>query len=337
MNEGGAAVVEVRRGGSVESRHRVSAALVDAQGRLVAHVGEPELVTFLRSAAKPLQALPLVADGVTEAFEFSDEELAICCASHSAEPKHVETVLRLLERIGCGEDDLECGPHLPFHAASAEALQREGRLPTRVHNNCSGKHTGMLAWARHSGAETAGYRTADHPVQLRIRREISHWTETPSERLQIAIDGCGVVTYAQPLAGMAGAFARLIAAAEEDAASPAGRVARAMTGKPYYVGGAGRLSTRLMQATGGRILAKYGAEAVMCLADRQRRWGVAVKVEDGAKRAVGPAVIEVLVQAGLLTDGEVQALDEDHVPPVSNTRGEIVGELRATFRLKGGA
>lgn len=335
MNER-SAVVEVRRGGSVESRHRVSAALVDAQGRLVAHVGDPALVTFLRSAAKPLQALPLVADGVTEAFEFSDEELAICCASHSAEPKHVETVLQLLERIGCCEDDLECGPHLPFHPESAEALLREGRRPTRVHNNCSGKHTGMLAWARHSGVETVGYRTADHPVQLRIRREISHWTATPSERLEIAVDGCGVVTYAQPLSGMAGAFARLIATAEDDPASPAGRVARAMTGQPYYVGGAGRLSTRLMQATGGRILAKYGAEAVICLADRERHWGAAVKVEDGAKRAVGPAVIEVLVQASLLNDDEVQALDEDHVPPVTNTRGEIVGELRATIRLKGG-
>ncbi len=335
MNEQGA-VVEVRRGGLVESRHRVSAALVDAQGRLVAHVGDPELITFLRSAAKPLQALPLVADGVTEAFGFSDEELAVCCASHSAEPDHVETVWRLLERIGCGEDDLECGPHLPFHLPSAEALLRHGQQPTRVHNNCSGKHTGMLAWARHTGAETAGYRAADHPVQLRIRREIVEWTGTPSERLQIAVDGCGVVTYAQPLFGMAGAFARLIAAAEDDPASPAGRVTGAMTGKPYYVGGTGRLSTRLMEATRGRLLAKYGAEAVMCLADRERRWGAAVKVEDGAKRAVGAAVIEFLAQAGILNDAEVQALDDDHVPSVTNTRGEIVGVLRATIQLRGG-
>ncbi len=150
------------------------------------------------------------------------------------------------------------------------------------------------------------------------------------------MDGCGVVTYAQPLSGMAGAFARLIAAAEDDPASPAGRVTRAMTGRPYYVGGTGRLSTRIMEATRGRILAKYGAEAVMCLADRERRWGAAVKVEDGAKRAVGAAVIEFLAQAAILNQAEVQALDDDHVPAVTNTRGEIVGELRATIQLKGG-
>ncbi len=331
----GVGIVEVRRGGLVESRHRVSAALIDEQGRLLAHVGDPELVSFFRSAAKPFQALPLVADSVTEAFAFSDAELAICCASHSGEPLHVETVLGLLRRVGCSEDDLECGPHPPFHQPSAEALRREGRPPTRVHNNCSGKHTGMLAWSRHMGVETVGYRRADHPVQLRIRRQIAELTGTPSDRLQAAVDGCGVVTYAQPLNGMAAAFARLVGSAERDAASPAGRVVRAMTGQPYYVGGSGRLSTRLMQTTGGRLLAKYGAEAVMCLADRERRWGAAVKIEDGQKRAVGPAVVEFLAQAGLLSEGEQQALGEEHVTPVLNTRGEVVGELRARLRLAG--
>lgn len=329
-----AGLVKVTRGGVVESVHRVSAAAVDARGRLVAHLGDPQLMTFFRSAAKPFQALPLVADGVAHAYDMSDAELAVCCASHSGEPAHVEAVASLLRRIGCEEADLECGAHPPFHKPSAEALQREGRLPGRIHNNCSGKHVGMLAWSRHHGIETVGYRRMDHPVQIRIAREISSWTGTPGPQLKKAIDGCGVVTFAQPLNGMAGAFARLMAAALSDPASPAGRVVGAMTGEPYYVGGTGRLSTRLMRVTGGRVLAKYGAEAVMCMANRERGLGVAIKIEDGAKRAVGPAVVELLTQLDLLTAAERRELDDRHTEAVTNTRGEVVGEIVPSFRVR---
>ena len=329
-----AAIVQVTRGGVVESIHRVSAAVVDAHGRLVAHLGDPQMLTFFRSAAKPFQALPLVADGVVDAYEMTDAELAVCCASHSGEPAHVEVVVSLLKRIGCGEADLECGAHPPVHKPSAEALQREGRVPGPIHNNCSGKHAGMLAWSRHHGVETAGYRRIDHPVQVRIAHAIASWTGTRISQLKTVIDGCGVVTFAEPLNGMAGAFARLLAAALSDPTSPPGRVVRAMTGKPYYAGGTGRISTRLMEVTGGRLLAKYGAEAVMCMAERESGLGLALKIEDGAKRAVGPAVVELLTQLDLLTTAERQELDDRHTEPVTNTRGEVVGEIGPSFRVR---
>ena len=329
-----AAIVRVTRGGVVESVHRVSAAVVDARGRLIAHLGDPQMLTFFRSAAKPIQALPLVADHVADAYEMTDAELAVCCASHSGEPAHVEVVASLLARIGCGEADLECGAHPPLHKPSADALQREGQVPGRIHNNCSGKHAGMLAWSRYHGVETAGYRRIDHPVQARIAREIASWTGTRVSHLKTAIDGCGVVTFAQPLSGMAGAFARLLAVALSDPSSPPGRVMQAMTGKPYYAGGTGRLSTRLMEVTGGRLLAKYGAEAVMCMAERESGLGVAVKIEDGAKRAVGPAVVELLTQLSLLTAAERQGLDDLHTEGVTNTRGEVVGEIAPGFRVR---
>ena len=328
------AFVELQRGDVVESRHSVSAALVDAQGQLMAWVGDPELLTYFRSAAKPFQALPLVDDGAADAFGFSEAELAICCASHSGEPAHVRTVRSILGRIGCGEEDLECGAHPPFHQPSAEALRAEGRAPSRIHNNCSGKHSGMLAWARHAGKKTVGYPRADHPVQRRIRREIARWTGNPADELGTAIDGCGVITYAQPLNSMATAFARLVAAADHDSGSPAYRVTRAMTGEPYYVAGTGRLSTQLMETTDGRILAKGGAEGVFCAGDSVGGWGLALKVEDGRKRGVGPAVIEFMAQAELLDESELGRLEDHHVRSLTNTRGEVVGMIRPAFRIE---
>jgi L-asparaginase II len=328
------AVIEVTRGGRVESRHRVSAALVDERGELRAWVGDPDLLTFFRSAAKPLQALPVVADGAADAFQLSDAELAVCCASHSGEPAHVEAVRSILEKIGCAEQDLVCGPHPPFHEPAAEALRAEGVSPSRVHNNCSGKHSGMLAWSRHQGVDVSNYHEADHDVQRRICGEIGAWVGSTCDALPVGVDGCGVPSFAQPLNFMALAYAKVVAAAERDPASPAGRITRAMTAQPFYVGGTGRLTSRLMQVTDGRLLAKYGAESVYCLGDRERLWGIAVKVEDGGKRAVGPAVIEFLAQAGLLAGEELQALDDRRTLSVMNTRDEIVGEVRPNFRIE---
>lgn len=329
-------VIEVHRGGRVESRHRVSASAIDGQGRLVGWVGNPELLTFFRSAAKPLQALPLVADGAADAFQLTDQEIAVCCASHSGEPAHVEAVRSILDKIGRSVDDLVCGPHPPFHEPSAEALRESGQEPTPLHNNCSGKHSGMLAWCVHNGADTRDYHQPSHPVQQRICSEIAAWAGSDCESLPVGIDGCGVPSFALPLNEMAAVYSRIIASAERDPVSAAGRIAGAMTGEPYYVGGTGRLTNRIMETTGGRLLAKFGAEAVYCLADRDRGWGIALKVEDGSRRALGPAVIEFLAQLDLLTGDELAALNDRHDLPVKNTRGEIVGEIRAAFTVKRG-
>ncbi|UCF21333.1 MAG: asparaginase [Gemmatimonadota bacterium] len=328
------AIVEVTRGGCVESRHRVSAAVVDDRGQLLAWLGNPELLTFFRSAAKPLQALPLVTDGVTEAYEFSDSELAVCCASHSGEPAHIEAVSSILGKIGCSAADLVCGPHRPFYRPAAAELRERGLTPSRLHNNCSGKHAGMLAWSRHSGVEIKEYHHADHPVQLRICREIGDWTGAGCEALPMGIDGCGVPSFAQTLNVMAQAYARIVAEARREPEGAAGQVTRAMTTQPFYVGGTDRLTSRLMEVTGGRLLAKYGAESVYCLGDRERLWGIAVKVEDGDKRAIGPAVIELLSQLDLLSGEVLKALDDRHTLAVKNTRGEVVGEVRPNLRVQ---
>ncbi|HWZ27954.1 MAG TPA: asparaginase, partial [Gemmatimonadales bacterium] len=201
--------VELIRGTIVESRHRVHAAVVDGAGTLIASAGEPDFVTFWRSAAKPFQAMPLVSDGAIDHFGITREELALACASHSSEMGQVELVRGFLKRIGCTERDLLCGPHTPLSDAVAKDYQTRGVRLTAVYSNCSGKHTGMLALARHHGWPTEGYVRADHPVQLRCRAEVARWTDVPEGQIGVAVDGCGVACFALPIRAMARAYARL--------------------------------------------------------------------------------------------------------------------------------
>jgi L-asparaginase II len=337
-------VVESLRGQLVESVHRVSLAVVDADGRLVARAGDPELTTFIRSAAKPFQALPVVEDGAAARFGMSEEELALLCASHNSEPGQVAIVRGLLERIGAQEDELACGPHRPLVAdftlpappdapKRAEAgRSRQKRTPGaspgnaqngRLASNCSGKHTGMLALARHHGWPTAGYHEATHPVQQRCRESLARWSGLPPEALVEAVDGCGVVAFAVPLSRLALAYARLAASPE-----PAPRaIMQAMMGHPELVAGQGRPCTALMAAYPGRLLAKVGAEGVYGAALPERRLGIGLKVEDGHTWAAVVALWAVLGQLDL--DPPVA----ERVPqfakiPTFNTRGETVGHLQ---------
>ena len=328
----GVARVEVRRGATVESRHAVSVAVVDGSGVLRASAGMPELVAFARSAIKPLQALPLVEDGVLERFGFSPMELALACASHSSEPRHVELAAGMLRKIGLDEHALACGPHMPMHEPSARTLREAGRAPTRIHNNCSGKHAGMLALARAHNWPVAGYHVADHPVQQRMLQEVVRWSGVAPEDIALGTDGCGIVTFALPLVAMANAFAGFAAAARRADSAPA-QVVRAMTTFPEYVGGTDRMCTELMRIAGGRIFAKVGAEGVYCAGIPGAELGVALKAEDGALRAAEPALLVVLHALGLLSDDEIASLARFAEPIVRNTRGEPVGELRAIVEL----
>ena len=288
--------VAVSRGGTVESVHRVDAVAVDRAGDVVAVAGNPELVTFMRSAAKPLQALPLVRTFV----DLTDEEIAIASASHRADEGQLDAVRALLARAGATENDLECGP--------------AGDPPSRLKHNCSGKHAGMLALARANGWETKGYRLPEHPVQQAALAEIASASGVPDAKIPMAVDGCGVVTFALPLRGMAYAFSRL---EELDGGV---RVGNAMRAHPELIRGGGSPDTRLMQAAPGWI-AKGGAEAVFCAASGDGV-GIALKVEDGAWRAMGPA-------AAVLLEGLGHQVDDLAVEPVRNSRGEVVGEIAA--------
>lgn len=321
-------VVESTRGGGPESVQRVSAALVDGSGALVAQAGDPHFPTFLRSAAKPFQAIPAVADGAADRFGVTTRELALACASHNSEHRQVEIVRGLLERIGCTEDDLACGPHRSLAIDLGVRVAGE-RPPDDIApqgplaSNCSAKHTLMLALARFHEWPTAGYHQPDHPVQDRCRRELARWSDVAASDLVEGTDGCGVVSFCLPLRAMALAFARL--GTSDEAAARA--VREAMLAHPDLVAGQQRLCTAVMQAYPGDVVAKVGADGVYGVALPARGLGLALKVEDGGNRAAMVALVESLAQLGLAPDPRA-ALARYAAFEVRNTRGEVVGAVR---------
>jgi L-asparaginase II len=321
--------IESLRGTTPESVHRVSAAVVDTGGKLVARSGDPRFPTFLRSAAKPFQAMPAVIDGAAAQFGVTSEELAVACASHNSERRQVAIVRGLLERIGCDESDLACGSHRSLAVDLGVRLEAErvpGDLepPSRLASNCSGKHTLMLALARARGWHTAGYHLPDHPVQRRCREEMSRWSGIPVDGMVEGTDGCGVVSFCLPLEAMAAAFGRFGVSDEPAAVA----VRQAMLAHPDLVAGQHRLCTAVMQAYPGQIVAKVGADGVYGVALPTRGLGLALKVEDGDNRAAMVALIAILAQLGLSPDPR-ERLERFAAFPVPNTRGEQVGTVRA--------
>lgn len=330
-------LAEVRRGAATESVHRGAVVAVRADGELLAMDGDPHLRFFARSALKPIQALPLVADGGATRFELTRSELAVICGSHSAEPMHLVAVRSILQKAGLDESALLCGGQWPLHQPSAEAMRARGEAPRPIHDNCSGKHAGLLALARLHGWETTTYRSFDHPLQQRVREALvvltgnTHAADTP------ATDGCGVPTYHLALEDLAAAFARLAAPAA--LASPwgeaAGAVIAAMMGFPEMVAGTDRLDTVLMSLANGRLISKGGGEAVIAVGVvRAPGVGVAAKIEDGGGRAVGPVIIEALRQLDVLSGDEVRVLAPLHRPPVLDRRGHQVGEIVPVLELR---
>lgn len=308
--------------------HRVQGVVCTDAGREEVRGDDSEMLTYWRSAMKPFQAIPLMEDGVLEAYGFGPEHLALCCASHGGMRNHTARVAAMLRTVGLAEENLHCGPHAPFDSDTAQVLHCSGRLPTRLHNNCSGKHAGMLALARHHGWAIEGYHRLDHPVQMRIRRCLKDWLDFELGDHHWAMDGCGVPTPRMPLHEMARAYSRLVQRARGGHAA-AGAVVGAMTAHPELTSSRGRIPLRIMEATKGRLLAKEGAEGVLCVAAVDDDWGLALKVEDGAMRAVGPAAVQVLDSLGLLRDEEHAALDPVRAVHLENTLGERVGTVSA--------
>ena len=321
--------VVVTRGDLVESRHRVHAAVVNANGHLLVSARDPQLVTWWRSCAKPFQALPMVDGGFVDMLGWGADELALACASHGGEPEHVALASSMLESIGLEEGDLACGAHEPLAGRGVRALRESGARATRLHNNCSGKHAAMLARAVLEKWPTQGYERHDHPVQRIARDSVAAWTGLQAESIPLAVDGCGVTVFGLPLANMALSYARLAAAATRGEPGPA-RVVSAMTGYPFLVGGTDRFDTLLMSACSGRVLCKIGAEGVHTLAIVERGIGIALKVEDGAARAQYPAVLALLNALGELPAELPDALRALVGKQVRNTRGEVVGEVRVS-------
>ena len=340
-----APLVEVRRGGITESRHRGHIVAVDGDGAIVAQLGAPETVTFMRSSAKPHQtAIPLITSGAAARFQFTEREIAIACGSHSGQEIHAETVAGMLRKIGLGADALRCGVHEPFDQETARALRERGEQPSVLQNNCSGKHAAMLALAVHLGAPIETYDQPDNPVQLAAVRVISQFSGFPVEDIAIGVDGCGVPVFGLTVRAMALMYARLVvppASFDAETGEACRRVVAAMGAYPELVGGTReRFDTEVMRATGGRVVSKVGAEGVytagaLPCAVWPQGLGLAFKIEDGEDRRARPTVaIECLRQLGVLDEEALAALTPYASFPIHNHRGDKVGEIRPNFELE---
>jgi L-asparaginase II len=330
MSETNPILVEVIRGDAVECRHNGAAAVADADGTLVAAWGNVEQPVYARSAIKPMQALPLLESGAAERFAVSDAEIALACASHSGEGVHVAGVGAWLERLGINPGALECGAHPPLEANTADAMTRAGETPTAVHNNCSGKHTGFLATALHLGESLDGYVLPDHPVQQRIAAVLSDLGDQDLSTAPRGVDGCGIPVIGMTLAAIARAAARMarpetLGRGRSDAAR---RVFAAMTQNPYLVAGRGRFDTVAMQAAAGAFAVKTGAEGVHIAILPEPGLGVALKIDDGAKRGSDTAMAALLDHVGGLACSAKTALWPFLQRSVQNRAGVQVGIVR---------
>lgn len=336
-------LVEVWRGPIVESVHRGHLVAVDGAGKTIAELGDPDAVTYLRSSGKPFQAIPLMTSGAAARFGFAAREIAIASGSHSGEPIHVEIVRSMLEKIGLDERALKCGVHEPFSIEAARELARRQQPPSVLQNNCSGKHSGMLAAAIQIGAPTETYDDWSNPVQREIGKTVSDFSDTPLDQIAIGIDGCAVPVFGISVRSMALMYARLVqppadfGPAVQDACR---QIVSAMIQFPELVGGTeGRLDTGLIRIAQGRLISKIGAEGVFTVGVLPcRRWpkglGLALKIADGNDhRARPPAVIEALRQLGIFGNDELERLSEYSPTPIKNHRGDRVGEARAAFKL----
>ena len=336
-------LVEVRRGGITESRHRGHIVGVTPDGEIVALAGSPETVTYLRSSAKPHQAIPLIASGAADRYGFNEREIALACASHSGEKIHVDVARSMLSKIGLAPDALKCGVHEPFSIEATAELKANGEEPNALHNNCSGKHAGMLALALHLGAPIETYHQPDNPVQMAIGKVVSQFSGIAIEDMAVGVDGCGVPVFGITVKAMALMYARLVsppADFDQDTTRACSRIVAAMMAYPELIGGTrDRLDTEMMQAAKGLLVSKVGAEGVYTVGvlpspDWPKGLGLALKIEDGDdKRARPVVVIESLRQLGVLKDESLEAVARYAFFPVVNREGEVVGEVTAGFKL----
>ena len=331
-------IAQVIRGETVESVHTGHVCIVDGEGNQIASLGDPSTVTFFRSAAKAFQAIPFITSGAADVFEFSEEEIALACASHSGEPQHVKLAGSMLLKAGLTQEDLKCGAHAPFNEAESQRLLRAGYKPTQLHNNCSGKHAAMLAFAKHIGADIATYDSFDNRIQKRILKCVADLTEVPESDIKIGIDGCAAPNFALPVAAMAKSFANLIRPTKfpEITQKACYRIVSAMIAHPELIGGTDRLDTQLMQAAPGRIISKVGADGVwLCGVLPSDKYstglGIALKVADGDDYRARPAVaVEILRQFGVLSKDD---LTEISPMPIKNRRGDNVGFVEPIVNL----
>ncbi len=319
-------VATVNRGGTTESQHRGAYVVTDASGKVVRAAGDVARPVFPRSAIKSFQCVPLIESGAADHFGITDQEIALCCASHDGDAMHVKVAAAILAKAGLGEALYECGPQWPDNLHAHHALVREGQVPRSIHNNCSGKHAGMLALARHLGVPTEGYSNPDHPVQRRVVKTLEEYCDVDISKAPAGIDGCSLPTWALPLKNLALGFARLAAPQ-----SKAGlRIIAAVRANPEMIEGTIGFDTLVMRAV-PRLFLKYGAEAVNGGAIPHAGLGFALKVDDGGKRAAQVAVAGLLASLDVWTAEEKSLLQGFATITLKNRRDTAVGAVEAVL------
>ena len=332
-------LAEVTRGELVESTHPGVVVVADVTGKLLACHGDSEHVAYFRSSAKPFQAVPLVESGAADAFGFTSEDLALACASHDATPAHQRGVARMLAKIGLDEDALRCGVAPPPDPQEAARITLGLKAQSQLQCECSGEHAGMLAACLHLGYPLQSYIEPDHPLQRCIRDIVAQALRLPEDDLVTGTDGCRIPTFAAPVRAFAVAYATLAdpkqapAKAGRKLAKSLDRLRDAMTAHPTLVGGEETLDSDIMALSEGRIVAKLGAEGLLCLAVPERGLGIAIAADDGSSRALGPAAVGVIEQLELAEPAIVDTLRERHAETVQTFGGEPVGEMRPAFQL----
>lgn len=338
-------IYQFSRGDVVESIHFGALAVVTSSGELMAHYGDPQGTTFLRSTAKPFQALPFIARGGADHFNLTDQEIAIMCASHSGSEEHIQVLQALQRKIGISETDLKCGTHPPYHTPTRQKLEENGVSPSANHHNCSGKHTGMIAHAILIGATIDTYLEPEHPVQQRILETITQMCSLEPDQVELGTDGCSVPTFAMPLYHAAWGWAKLVDPGKSPRNLHMGcrRITETMATHPLMVAGPDRFDTQLMQVTEGKIIAKSGAEAFQglgitpgILSDSSPGIGIALKISDGdrGKRVKAPVALEILHQLDAITNQELDQLKKyAPVKERTNHRDILVGHGKPTFTL----
>lgn len=328
-------LVEVIRGGLTESIHRGDIAVVNTKGSVLYALGNTERLTFMRSSSKPLQAVAMLEAGIAEKYNLDLKEIAILLSSHGGEKQHIEVLEIVMRKLGITEDDLKCGVHDPLNEAAAKELASGGMKPRKLHCTCSGKHLGQIAASLAKGLSIEDYYMQGHGIQVEIENILSRLSGVETESIVKGLDGCGVPVYAIPLRNMALAYANLCC---EDFMNGIYKksqnyILSAMSMYPEMVAGTDRLDTTLMKNFGDRLICKFGDEGVYCAGLLNKGIGIAFKIEDGNGRAVGPVIIEILLQMKIIRSDETEPLKEFRNPTILNHKEEKVGEIRAAFNI----
>ncbi|GIW48656.1 MAG: asparaginase [Caloramator sp.] len=328
--------VEVTRGPLVECVHRGDAVVVDKTGKVLAYSGDAYKLTYIRSAAKPIQTMNVILSGAADRFNFNDKEIAIMCASHYGEEFHINTLNEMLKKINIKKEALLCGETYSINQAYRHKQLKENHSITTLNSDCSGKHIGVVATCLHKGYGLIDYNTKEHPVQKDTLEVVAKVCDINKDKIIIGVDGCSVPVFGMPIYNMALGYARMVTGygLNEEYKAAAERVYNSMVAHPEMVAGTNGFCTELIKAAGGKLIGKLGAEAVYCIGIKDLGIGIAVKIEDGNYRALYPAVMKILEDLKILNYNEINRLLNFKNPPNLNNKGVKVGELRAVVEMK---